>query len=82
MEMRGSYKEITPPARLVSIESWGGEWPETVTLILSEKDSKTTITLMILYLSKEARDAALKRGMIAGMSQGYDRLDKCLRTMA
>src|SRR6516165_1811687 len=27
LEMRGIYKEIIPPERLVSIESWGGPWP-------------------------------------------------------
>jgi uncharacterized protein YndB with AHSA1/START domain len=25
MEMRGVYREITPPERLVSTESWGGD---------------------------------------------------------
>ena len=30
MEMSGVYKEITPPERLVSTESWGGNWPETL----------------------------------------------------
>ena len=45
MEMRGVYQEIVPPERLVSTESWGGDWPETLnTLILSEEDGKTTIT--------------------------------------
>ncbi|MGH9969866.1 MAG: SRPBCC family protein [Pyrinomonadaceae bacterium] len=83
MEMRGVYREIAPPERLVSTESWGGNWPETVnTLILSEKNGKTTITQTVLYPSKEARDAALKTGMKEGMSMGLDRLDKYLRTMA
>jgi uncharacterized protein YndB with AHSA1/START domain len=37
MEMRGVYKEIAPPERLVSTESCGGNWPETLnTLILTE----------------------------------------------
>src|ERR1700675_3269893 len=26
MEIRGVYKEIVPPERVVSTESWGGEW--------------------------------------------------------
>jgi uncharacterized protein YndB with AHSA1/START domain len=26
LEMRGAYKEIAPPERLVSTESWGGDW--------------------------------------------------------
>lgn len=83
MEMRGVYREITPPERLVSTESWGGDWPETVnTLILTEKDGKTKITETILYPSKEARDAALQTGMKEGISVTFDRLEEYLRTMA
>ena len=83
MGMRGVYKEIAPPGRLVSTESWGGDWPETLnTLILSEKDGKTTITNTVLYPSKEARDAALKTGMKEGVSESFDRLAEHLRTMA
>jgi uncharacterized protein YndB with AHSA1/START domain len=81
MEMRGTYREVTPPERLVSTESWGGPWPETVnTLTLVEKDGKTTVTLTILYPSKEAREAALKTGMKDGMAQSFDRLAAYLRT--
>ena len=80
MEMRGSYREIMPPERLVSTESWGGDWPETLnTLVLSERDGKTTIALTILYPSKEARDAALKTGMKEGVSVSFDRLAEYLR---
>jgi uncharacterized protein YndB with AHSA1/START domain len=83
MGMRGSYREITPPERLVSSESWGGEWPETLnTLVLSEKDGRTTISLTISYPSKEARDATLKTGMTEGVSMSFDRLAEYLRTMA
>ena len=83
MEMRGVYREITPPERLVSTESWGGTWPETLnTLILSEKDGKTTLTQTVLYPSKEARDAALKTGMKDGVNQSFDRLAEYLATMS
>jgi uncharacterized protein YndB with AHSA1/START domain len=83
MAMRGVYKEIVPPERLVSTESWGGDWPETLnTLVLSEKDGKTTITQRVRYTSKEARDAALKTGMQEGMAQSFDRLDAYLATIA
>jgi uncharacterized protein YndB with AHSA1/START domain len=64
MAMSGMYKEVTPPERLVSTESWGGNWAETLnTLTLSEENGKTTITNTILYPAKEAGDAALKTGM-------------------
>jgi uncharacterized protein YndB with AHSA1/START domain len=83
MEMRGEYREITPPERLVSTESWGADWPETLnTLVLTEEDGKTTITSTVLYPSKEARDAALQTGMKEGASQSFDRLAEYLRTIA
>jgi uncharacterized protein YndB with AHSA1/START domain len=83
MEMRGVYREVAPPERLVSTEAWGGDWPETLnTLVLSEENGKTTMTQTILYPSKEARDAALQTGMKDGVAQSYDRLEEHLRKMA
>jgi uncharacterized protein YndB with AHSA1/START domain len=77
MSMRGVYREVTPPERLVSTESWGGDWPETVnTVTLAETNGKTTMTMTILYPSKEARDAASKTGMKDGMSVSFDRLER------
>jgi uncharacterized protein YndB with AHSA1/START domain len=82
MEMRGVYREVVPPERLVSTESWGGDWPETVnTLLLVEEDGRTTMTQTILYPSKEARDAATKTGMKDGAEQSYDRLDAYLGSL-
>jgi len=75
MEMHGVYQEIDPPERLVSTESWGGPWPETLnTLTLADENGKTTITVTILYPSKQARDAALQTGMKDGMAASFDRL--------
>ena len=83
MAMRGVYQEVVPPERLVSTDSWGGDWPETLnTLLLTEEAGKTTVTQRILYPSKEARDAALRTGMKEGMAAGFNRLDEHLRTMA
>lgn len=79
MEMRGLYREIAAPERLVSTESWGGDWPNTLnTLVLTEVDGKTTMTCTILYPSKEAREAALATGMKEGWSASYDHLDTYL----
>lgn len=83
MEITGLYQEISPPERLVSTESWGGDWPEAInTLTLSEEDGKTTMAITALYPSREARDAALETGMNEGASQSFDRLAEYLRTMA
>ena len=82
MEMRGTYREVTPPERVVSTESWGADWPETVnTVAFSEEDGRTTITTTVLYPSREARDAALETGMKEGMAVTFDRLEEYLRAM-
>jgi uncharacterized protein YndB with AHSA1/START domain len=83
MAMRGVYREIVPPERLVTTESWGGDWPETLnTVALSEEDGKTTVTITVLYPSQEARDAALGTGMEQGMSLSFDRLADYMRALA
>ena len=83
MEMRGVYREIVRPERLVCTESWGGDWPETLnTLLLTEKNGKTTMTERVLYPTKAARDAALETGMKEGVDMSFDRLAEHLRTMA
>ena len=83
MAMRGTYKEVAPPERVVTTESWGEPWPETInTVSLTEKNGKTTLTMTVLYPSKEARDAALKTGMKDGMTQSFDRLAEYLQAMA
>jgi uncharacterized protein YndB with AHSA1/START domain len=82
MEMRGSYREVSRPERLVHTERWGADWPETVnTLVLTEQDGKTTMVCTVLYPSKEARDAALGTGMKDGWNDSYNRLDRYLRTI-
>jgi uncharacterized protein YndB with AHSA1/START domain len=75
MDMHGEYREISPPERMVSTETWGPEWPETInTIVFSEEDGRTTIVMTVLYPSKDARDAALATGMKDGMNQSFDRL--------
>jgi uncharacterized protein YndB with AHSA1/START domain len=83
LEMRGVYREIVPPERLVNTESWGGEWPETEnTVQLFEENGATTVTTTILYPSKDARDAAIATGMADGADRSYGLLDEYLRTLA
>lgn len=83
LAMTGVYREIAPPDRLVSTESWGPDWPETLnTLELAEEGGRTTVTNTILYPSKEARDAALRSGMKDGVDRSFDRLAGYLLGMA
>jgi uncharacterized protein YndB with AHSA1/START domain len=83
LDMRGEYREVVPPERLVSTESWGEDWPETLnTLLLTEEDGKATLTSTMLYPSKDTRDAALETGMKDGATVSFDRLAEYLRTMS
>jgi uncharacterized protein YndB with AHSA1/START domain len=83
MGMRGVYQEITPPERIVSTESFDDYPGESLnTVVLTEEHGKTTMTVTVLYPSKEVRDAVLNSGMQAGASETYDRLAEYLRIMA
>ena len=84
MGLRGVYREIAAPDKLVFTEMFDDNWTngETlVTLTLVEDAGKTTVTQSILYSSKAARDGALKSGMEEGMAVGYDRLEELLPSL-
>ena len=83
LEMRGEYREIEAPERLVHTERWGDPWPETLnTLLLVEEGGRTTMTSTVLFPSIEARDAAIETGMKDGADVSFDRLEDVLATMA
>ena len=83
LSMRGVYREIAPPERLVNTESFVlgvdvlvGE--QLATSVLTEQAGRTTLTTTILYSSKEARDAIFGADMERGVIASYDRLDEVL----
>jgi uncharacterized protein YndB with AHSA1/START domain len=79
----GLGQEVVAPERLVMTESWGGDWPETLnTLVLTEQAGKTTMTLTVLYPSKEACERAMGTGMKDGMAMSFNGLAEYLGTMA
>ena len=79
MTLTGTVLEVVPSERLVTTESWGREWPETVnTLVLTESEGRTTIALTITYVSRQARDAALDTGAMDGMNHAFELLDELL----
>jgi uncharacterized protein YndB with AHSA1/START domain len=87
MAMRGVYREVVPPERVVRTETFdfgcdaqGGE--QLGTLVLIEQGGKTTLTLTVQFPSREARDAAVASGMEHGLAAGYDRLDGILASGA
>src|SRR5712691_8215222 len=66
MGMRGVYREVVPPERLVYTESFDDPWypgEALDTVVLVERGGKTTLTTTVLYASREARDGVLKSPM-------------------
>ncbi len=75
MVMRGVYKEIKAPERLVSTESFDDYPGQSLnTITLAEENGETTLTCRVLYESKEVRDAVIASGMERGAGETYDRL--------
>jgi uncharacterized protein YndB with AHSA1/START domain len=83
MAMTGVYREIIPAERVVRTEcfEFGCEpqmGEQLATMTLAEQGGKTTVTITVLYPSKEARDATIASGMAEGVSATYDRLAELL----
>jgi uncharacterized protein YndB with AHSA1/START domain len=83
MAMRGVYREVVPPERIVRTETFefgceaqAGE--QVGTLVLTEEEGKTYLRLAVLYPSKEARDGAIASGMERGVAASYNRLAELL----
>ena len=81
MGMRGKILEMARPERLVHLESFDdypGEAVVTTTFV--EERGKTTVTVNLLYESKEVRDAVARSGMEHGAAETYDRLAEYLQS--
>ena len=83
----GTFREVQPPVKLAHSETYdpgtvafGGGMPEeaSVAITFAEDGGVTTVTTLIDYGSKEARDAAVATGMTDGMEQSYQLLDALL----
>ena len=82
----GTFREVQPPSRIVHTEAYdpgtvGGPYPgepALVTVTFTEDGGVTTMTSLIDFGSKEARDAAVATGMTDGMEQSYQLLDRLL----
>lgn len=84
MGMGGVFREIAKPERLVSTEKFDPAWypgDALNTLVLTEKDGKTTLSQTMLYATPEARDGVLASPMESGVADSFDRLEKLLTTM-
>jgi uncharacterized protein YndB with AHSA1/START domain len=80
MGMTAEFKEIVEHQRIVHTELFDG-WPEgatTVTTNFAAEGGQTTVTIVIEYLTQEARDAAMAPGFEEGYAASYETLDKLL----
>jgi uncharacterized protein YndB with AHSA1/START domain len=78
MGMRGTFREIVRPARIVHTEVFDQDWTggeTTVTTVFDEVDRRTVVSMTVRYSSAEARAGAMKSGMTDGMGEAYERLD-------
>lgn len=81
MGFGGTYLEITRPERIRNRERFDEDWTggETeITNEFAERDGRTTSTMTILYVSKQARDGAMATGMAEGLEGGYRLMDQVL----
>jgi uncharacterized protein YndB with AHSA1/START domain len=81
MGMGGVYREVAPPERIVATEVFDEAWypgQAVDTIVLAERNGKTTLTQTILYNSRETRDAVLRSPMQTGLAASYDRLERFL----
>jgi uncharacterized protein YndB with AHSA1/START domain len=80
MVMRGVYREIVVPERIVNTESIEGYPGEALTTtVLTEEAGRTTLRATIRYESAEMRDSVLKSNMARGAGASYDKLAEVLK---
>jgi uncharacterized protein YndB with AHSA1/START domain len=81
MTVRGVYREVVRPERLVATEAFEQSWypgESLITTTFDEDAGRTTLRMLMLYESRDARDAVLRSPMERGVSAGYDLLDGVL----
>ena len=82
---RGTYREVTPPERIVQTFEWEG-MPghvsvETVTFEDVE-GGRTKVTTVSTFDTTKERDGMLASGMEGGLNETYERLDEVLARLA
>jgi uncharacterized protein YndB with AHSA1/START domain len=73
----GEYLELIPGERIVSTEIFEG-MPDAAavnTATFTEKDGRTTLTLLVQHSCQEHRDAHINSGMEGGMQESMDHLE-------
>ena len=77
---RGTYREITPPERIVQTFEWEG-MPGHVsveTATFEDLGERTKVTTVSQFHTPQERDGMLASGMERGLNETYARLDEVL----
>lgn len=77
---RGTYREVTPPERIVQTFEWEG-MPGYVSIETAEFEDlgdRTRLVATTLFHTTEERDGMLASGMEKGMNETFERLDALL----
>jgi uncharacterized protein YndB with AHSA1/START domain/DNA-binding transcriptional ArsR family regulator len=81
---RGTYREVTPPERIVQTFEWEG-MPGHVsvdTATFEDLGDRTKVTTISQFHTPEERDGMLASGMERGLNETYARLDELLARLA
>ena len=81
---RGTYREITPPERIVQTFEWEGMpgHMSVETATFEDLGERTKVTTTSIFHTTEERDGMLGSGMEGGMNETYARLDELLAKLA
>lgn len=86
----GEFLEVDAPAKIRHTEAFDpgdtgenmGDSEAMITVRFTERNGVTTMTTLMDYGSKEARDQAMSTGMTDGMETSYELLDRLLAERA
>jgi len=77
---RGTYREVTPPERIVQTFEWEGMPGHVMvdTATFEDLGGRTKVTTTSLFHTPEERDGMLASGMERGLTETHDRLAELL----
>lgn len=77
---RGTYREVTPPERIVQTFEWEGMpgYVSVETAEFQDLGDRTKVITTSIFHTAEERDGMLDSGMERGMNETFARLDELL----